>query len=129
MNPFDILSSVQQNYLTYVQTFQHFQNPETRGWVMERVHSGRLLWRPPFIQISRPFAPGDLLEELVAKDLLHPDTPPIFRRDPENAASAPVHPYRHQTEAIRHILGEERIVVVRAEDMEAGLDDLANRLG
>jgi hypothetical protein len=126
LDPFSILSAVQHNYLTYVQTFQR---PEIRDWVMERVQSGTLPWKPPSIQISRPFAPGDLLEELVAKDLVHPDTPPISRRDPENAASAPVHPYRHQTEAIRHILGQERNVVVRAEDMEAGLDDLANRLG
>ena len=28
LNPFDILSAVQQNYRTYVQTFQQFQNEE-----------------------------------------------------------------------------------------------------
>jgi len=105
MNPFAILESVQQDYLTYVRTFQRFQNPQIRDWVLERVQSGTLLWKPPFIQVSRPFAPGHTLEELVAEGLLHPATPPIFRRDPEDPSSPPVHPYKHQSDAIRLILG------------------------
>jgi hypothetical protein len=107
MNPFDVLQVVQQDYLTYVRTFQRFQNPEIQAWVLERVHSGTLLWKPPFIQISRPFAPGDRLEDMVAEGLLHPAAPPIFRRDPGDPASAPVHPYRHQSETIRRILGAD----------------------
>ena len=105
MNPFAILSTVRQDYLTYVRTFQRFQNPEIQDWVLEQVQSGSLLWKPPFIQISRPFAAGDRLEDLVAEGLLHPATPPIFRRDPEDPASSPVHPYRHQSDAIRCFLG------------------------
>lgn len=105
MNPFTTLAQIQHDYLTYVRTFQRFQNPEINDWVLERVQSGTLLWKPPFIQISRPFAPGARLEDLVAEGLLHPDTPPIFRRDPDDLASPPIHPYHHQTEAIRRILG------------------------
>jgi len=105
MNPFEILEAVQQDYLTYVRTFQCFQNPQIRDWVLERVQSGTLLWKPPFIQVSRPFAPGDTLTDLVANGLLHPATPPIFRRDPDDPASLPIHPYCHQTDAIRRILG------------------------
>ena len=105
MNPFEILEAVQQDYLTYVRTFQRFQNPEIRDWVLEQVQSGTLLWKPPFIQISRPFAPGDALDTLVAEGLLHPATPPIFRHDPDDLASLPIQPYRHQSDAIRRILG------------------------
>jgi hypothetical protein len=108
LNPFEILAAVQRDYLTYVQTFQRFQNPEIRDWVLERVQSGTLLWKPPYIQLSRPFAPGDRLEDLVAEGLLHPGTPPVFRCDPEDPASPPVHPYRHQSEAIRRILPRPR---------------------
>lgn len=112
IDPFEVLEQVQQQYLTYVQTFQRFQNPEIRDWVLERVQNGTLLWKPPFLQISRPFAPGDPLEDLVAAGLLHPATPGVFRRDPGDAASAPVQPYRHQTEAVRRILEQEHNVVV-----------------
>jgi hypothetical protein len=109
LNPFSVLSVVQSDYLTYVQTFQRFQNPEIRDWVLERVQNGTLLWKPPFVQISRTFAPGDALEDLVAEGLLHPATPAVFRRDPEDAASAPVQPYRHQSDAIRRILGSPTV--------------------
>ena len=43
LDPFQILSAVQQDYLTYVRTFQRFQNPQIRDWVLERVQNGTLL--------------------------------------------------------------------------------------
>ncbi|NOZ49404.1 MAG: hypothetical protein GXP37_05060 [Chloroflexi bacterium] len=51
------------------------------------------------MQVSRPFAPGDSLEKLVAAGILHPDTSPIFRRSPDDQTSPPIHPYRHQSDA------------------------------
>ncbi|MBN1812558.1 MAG: DEAD/DEAH box helicase [Anaerolineae bacterium] len=111
LDPFAILSAVQQDYLTYVRTFQRFQNTTISDWVLERVQSGTLLWKPPFVQISRPFAPGDELEGLVAEGLLHPAAPPIFRRNPNELASLPVYPYHHQTEAVRRILAGRNVVV------------------
>ncbi len=105
MNPFDILANVQDDYRTYVRTFQRFQNPRIRDWVMERIERGTLLWKPPFVQISRPFAPGDALQTLVEEGLLHPDTPPIFRTDPDDPNAPPVSLYQHQSAAIRCILG------------------------
>ena len=61
MNPFDILSAVQENYRTYVQTFQRFQNEAIERWIGERIENGTLLWKPPYVQLSRPFAPGERL--------------------------------------------------------------------
>jgi len=62
MNPFSILSAVQQDHLTHVRTFQRFQNPEIRNWALERVYSSTLLWKLPFIQISRPLAAGGVAQ-------------------------------------------------------------------
>ncbi|MCP4535867.1 MAG: hypothetical protein GY832_01870, partial [Chloroflexi bacterium] len=61
MNPFEILDAVQRNYRTYVQTFQQFQNEEIEQWIGERIDNGTLLWKPPYVQLSRPFAPGKSL--------------------------------------------------------------------
>jgi hypothetical protein len=104
MNPFDILSAVQQHYRTYVQTFQRFQNAAIERWIGERIENGTLLWKPPYVQLSRPFAPGERLEDMVAEGLLHPRTLPVFRRDPDDPASPPIRPYLHQSQAIRRIL-------------------------
>jgi len=111
MNPFDVLARVQEEYRTYVQTFQQFQNPVIRDWVMERIQNGTLLWKPPYIQLSRPFATGESFEALVAAGVLHPKTPPIFRRDVDDPSSAPHPPYRHQSEAIQRISAGKNVVV------------------
>jgi hypothetical protein len=58
MNPFAALSQVQSAYLTYVHTFQKFNNPAIQDWVAERVEQGPLLWRDPYIQLSRRFQKG-----------------------------------------------------------------------
>jgi hypothetical protein len=111
LNPFTTLQHVQSDYLTYVQTFQRFQNPQIRDWVMERVQSGTLLWKPPYVQIARPFQSGEVLQTLVDEGILHRDIPHIFRGNPDDPASAPIQPYLHQTQAIRKIMGEKNVVV------------------
>ncbi len=105
MNPFDVLDQVRADYRTYVETFQRFQDPAIRDWVMARIENGTLLWKPPYIQLSRPFAPGDPLPQLVDEGLLHPATLRVFRHDLDDPHSAPILPYRHQTDAVRIILG------------------------
>lgn len=106
LNPFDVLDNVQADYLTYVRTFQRFQNPRIRDWVMDRIQHGTLLWKPPYIQLSRPFAHGEALASLVDAGLLHPGILPVFRRNPDDPDSPPIHPYKHQTDAIQAILAQ-----------------------
>lgn len=114
MNPFETLENVQRDYLTYVRTFQRFQNQRIEDWVTERIERGTLLWKPPFVQLSRPFAPGDRLETIVGEGLLHPGVLPIFRADPEDPEAPPIEPYEHQSEAVRRILGSDGRVTTGA---------------
>jgi hypothetical protein len=67
MNPFTILSAVQQDYLTYVRTFQRFQNPEIRDWVAERVLQDTLLlpWSSSTLE-SQHIRAGGRLEGVVS---------------------------------------------------------------
>lgn len=111
MNPFDVLRSVQQDYLSYVRTFQIFQNPDIQAWVLERIQNGSLLWKPPFIQLARPFAAGEELSALVQEGLLHPHVPHILRRNPADETSAPIRPHLHQTQAVRKIVQGKNVVV------------------
>ena len=111
MNPFAVLRQVQEDYKGYVQTFQQFQNPEIRQWILEKIENGALLWKPPYIQLARPFAPGERLEDLVAEGLLDQKVLSVFRRDPAKPASAPIRPYHHQTAAIRKTLSGRNVIV------------------
>lgn len=40
MNPFDTLETVQQDYLTYVRTFQRFQILRISDWIAECIDHG-----------------------------------------------------------------------------------------
>ena len=84
LNPFAVLKNVQSDYVTYVRTFQRFQNPQIREWVMDRIEHGTLLWKPPYVQLSRSFAQGESVEQLVKEGLLHPGVIRFGRRDPED---------------------------------------------
>jgi len=106
-NPFGALAEIQSQYLRYVHTFQKFNNPAIQDWVAERVESGTLLWRDPYIQLSCRFERGETFDQLVADGLLHPDTWRCFTVEAGNRESPPIHPHRHQSQAIRAILGAD----------------------
>ncbi|MGC9522979.1 MAG: DEAD/DEAH box helicase [Anaerolineae bacterium] len=120
VNPFEVLEHVRADYRTYVETFQRFQDPAIRDWVMARIENGTLLWKPPYIQLSRPFAAGEPLPALVDAGLLHPGVLKVFRRDLEDPESEVISPYRHQTEAVRAILGDAGANVVVATGTGSG---------
>ncbi|HQJ52357.1 MAG TPA: hypothetical protein PKW05_11335, partial [Anaerolineae bacterium] len=105
MNPFETLSHVQKQYLSYVHTFQKFLNPAIQSWVKERVEAGALLWKEPYVEVTRPFAAGESFADLVGAGLLHPATPAVFTATPGNRAAPPVHLYQHQSASIRSLLG------------------------
>lgn len=110
-NPFDVLREVQKDYLTYVRTFQQFQNPDIQAWVLDHIENGSLLWKPPYIQIARPFERGARIEDLVRENTLHRGVSGIFRSVVEDLASPPVHPHYHQAAAIQRILSGRNVIV------------------
>ncbi len=103
-NPFQALDAVQSQYRRYVHTFQSFANPVIRDWVAERVASGTLLWRDPTVQLRRFFQPGLSFEQLEQLGL-HPQARACFTQRKGDRSAPPIAPYRHQSDAIRAILG------------------------
>ena len=43
MNPFETLRYVQEQYKTYVYTFQKIKNPHIQRWIFDRINNGSLL--------------------------------------------------------------------------------------
>ncbi len=114
MNPFLTLREVQAAYQRYVGTFQRFQHPDIRQWVEERVETGAILWREPFLSLGRRFERGETFAELVADPAvqLHPDTARCFTVSAGDREGAALHPHRHQSAAVRAILGERANTIV-----------------
>lgn len=107
MKPFDILENAKDSYKKYVTTFQKFKNPVIKAWVHDRIDRGSLLWRNPNIELSRRFEKGEPLESMRDQGLIHEKILEIFSVDPMEPSAEPISPYKHQSEAIRKILGDE----------------------
>jgi len=114
MNPFETLRYVQDQYKTYVYTFQKIKNPHIQRWIFDRINDGSLLWRPPHVQLNQRFAPGRTLQEMVTDGLLHPDVLKIFtRRDASGKLTTnPIKPHKHQSESVKAILADKANTVI-----------------
>ncbi len=102
---------VQELYRGYAEAFVRPANPAIREFLTREVEEGELLWREPFVELRRELARGEPLEALVEEGLLHPDAPGIFRQNPRDPESPPIHPYRHQVEALRAARAGKNVVV------------------
>lgn len=102
-NPFTTLDDIQNDYLTYVESFQQIKNPDIRAWIENKMDEGGLLWKPPYLEISLPFLPGDSLAKLVEEGVLHQGALKFARTDIKTPDSPPIQPYHHQVEAIRKL--------------------------
>ncbi|MCG3207816.1 MAG: DEAD-box ATP-dependent RNA helicase CshA [Anaerolineae bacterium] len=112
-NPISALRNIQDAYLQYVYTFQKFTNPAIAAWVQGKIRAGTLLWRDPYIQLTRRFEPGDSFTALVEAGLLHPETPRYFTA----ADGRPINPHKHQTDAIKNILGSRELGAGSGENL------------
>jgi ATP-dependent helicase YprA (DUF1998 family) len=112
MNPFTTLRAVQEAYRSYVESFQHFKTAAIRDWVAERVEKGSLLWRDPYIELTRRFERGENLQELVKAGVLYAGTPSCFTVEGGDRDADPVSPHRHQSLAVRALLEKKRNIIV-----------------
>ena len=107
LNPFDALDNVQSSYRSYVETFQNVDDETINAWIENRIETGKVLWKEPFVQLNQRFQYGETLEEFVADDKLHGGILDVFT----GAGGDPIEPYKHQTEAIQSIQAGNNTIV------------------
>lgn len=113
MNTFETLKYVQDAYRTYVYTFQKFKNPTIRDWVNEKIRTGSLLWKEPYIQLNRRFERGENLQTMVQQGLLHQNTPKIFvKKEGDRLTEEIITPHKHQSDAVKAILKDHANTVI-----------------
>jgi hypothetical protein len=100
MNPFRVLDEVKRGYRKYVESFQLIASPDIPPMLQEAIESGELLWKDPYVQISRRFKPGGPLEDLIQNGTLHADCRKIFYRDELDRASPPIDLHAHQLKSV-----------------------------
>lgn len=52
------LLEVQTPYWDYVETFQKVDDDTIEAWIDERINTGKVLWKEPFVQLNERFQTG-----------------------------------------------------------------------
>lgn len=73
MQPFVAAEHVKQSYRRFIQTSFPLRREPVRRRFEDLIENERLLWRDPFVSLSRPFAPGTTFDELTRQKVVGPD--------------------------------------------------------
>ena len=98
-DPLQSLNQIKMSYKDFVGSFQKFKNPIIRDWVSTCIDNGTLLFKGPYIELTRLFADGKSLSSFVDSGVLHPETPYCFTQKTGDRNRDPVSLYKHQSDA------------------------------
>lgn len=111
MNPFRVLKSIQADYRQAVEGTQVIKDQNVKDLIAKAIEEDELLWREPYVQITRRYKKGAPLRTLVDEGTLHPDVLKVFYRDENDRQSPPIDLHMHQLRAIRaHAEGKNYLV-------------------
>ena len=101
MNIFEFRDRLIDDYASYIKSFIQIRDPHIHSFVQRQLQQG-MLWPDPLIQLNPSFAPGESIDELVAKGTLHRECGRIFRKDKseDDGQGRPLRLHKHQSEAI-----------------------------
>src|SRR5579883_2433575 len=100
MDVFAVRDTVIAEYAAYIGSFLRIRDRDIERYVKEELDGGRL-WPDPLVGLNPSFEPGETVDELVARGMLHEGCRRIFRRDKDaRGVGEPLRFHRHQQQAI-----------------------------
>ncbi|MBN2373294.1 DEAD/DEAH box helicase, partial [bacterium] len=101
MDIFNLRDNLVNDYREYIQSFIQIQDKRIREYVEKNLEEG-FLWPDPLIQMNPSFEPGERIDELVQKGILHHECSRIFRikQRPEDSGKS-LRLHRHQSDALK----------------------------
>ena len=96
-NIFLQIKELQEQYKSFIRSYQKFQNPTIKQWINDQIESGTFIYQKPVIDLIPQYKSGSTLEQLIQENELPVQISEIFQN---NQRTAPISPYSHQDEAI-----------------------------
>lgn len=101
MNPFRVLQSIKSDYRQAVEGTQVIKDQKVKDLIAKAIKEDELLWREPYVQITRRFRKGAPLKKVVDEGVLHPDVLKVFYRDEKDRQSPPIDLHMHQLKSVQ----------------------------
>lgn len=83
MKVFEIYRDLIKDYSDYIRSFIQIRDSKINNYVQKALDNGHL-WPEPLIQLNPAFEPGGTIDELVDREILHPECSRIFRINKES---------------------------------------------
>ncbi|MCC5816729.1 MAG: DEAD/DEAH box helicase [Leptospira sp.] len=106
MNIFQSRESILQDYHDYVAGFLNIKDSSARDFLESKVLQGGIFWPSSLISANPSYDTGGSIDDLIAHNLLHPDTRNIFQRDGRTFKL-----YHHQRLAIENYVNKKNTIV------------------
>lgn len=101
MHVFDLRDKLIEDYSRFVRSFIKISDERIAEYVNHELQEG-VLWPEPLVQLNPAFEPGETIDELVSKGIIHPECGRIFRiKDAPGEHGRPLQLHRHQADAIK----------------------------
>jgi len=100
MNVFQLDKRLIEDYSSYIRSFIQIRDKRINDYTQECLDKG-MLWPEPLIQLNPSFQPGEWIDDLVERGVLHQECSKAFRigKDEQNIGQ-PLRLHRHQVDAI-----------------------------
>lgn len=99
MQPLRLADATRADYRRYIRTSFPVLDEQLRAMIDEMIGERNLLWRSPYVSLSRPYESRVTIQDLADEGVLHPKLADIFRP----SAGYEWRLFRHQEEAARRI--------------------------
>src|SRR5271157_2293636 len=96
-NIFLQIKELQEQYKSFIRSYQKFDNPGIKQWVDEQIDSGIFIYQEPVIDLTPQYKQGATLEDMVSEGFLDERIPAIFINKQK---TGPISPYSHQEQSI-----------------------------
>jgi len=98
---FNLRNNLVKDYEEYIESFIQIQDKNVRELVEKNLSEG-FLWPDPLIQMNPTFEPGEWIDKLVEKGILHNECSRIFRiKQVPQVTGKPLRLHRHQSDAVQ----------------------------
>ena len=107
-NIFLQIKELQEQYKSFIRSYQKFQNPVIKQWINDQIESGTFIYQKPVIDLIPQYKKGSTLEQLARENSLPQKILTIFQNRDK---TGPIQPYSHQDDAIRKTHEKKNIIV------------------
>jgi hypothetical protein len=103
MQPLRLADDVRADYRRYILTSFPILDDELRATIERNIERRNLLWKGPYLSLSRPYATDVTIRDLVNDGILHPKVGAIFQPRPDEPFEDWLL-YHHQERATRRMV-------------------------